>query len=148
MGSHILVKVGINRYRGHYFVVDTGASATVVDSNLKGLKEMIQPEEIQSYALSDEMLQTRFCLVDKFYVGDVLFPGTLMAALDLSGLQNMYRRFTKIKISGLLGGDFLSSGKAIIDYKKQSLSFIPAPPLSYDEITEMYDKFKGINETR
>lgn len=147
MGSHILVKVGINRYRGHYFVVDTGASATVVDSNLKGLKDMTQPEDVQSYALSDEMLQTRFCLVDKFYVGDVLFPGTFMAALDLSGLQNMYKRFTKVKISGLLGGDFLSLTEAVIDYKKQTLSFLPVPPLSANEIMDMYDNLKGIDES-
>lgn len=124
-GTHILVKVGINRLKGHYFVVDTGASSSVIDSNIKNLKKMALPEEISSFALSEEMMDTNLCIIKKLSIGDVEYDDYLMASLDLSGLKKAYSRFIKLKISGLLGGDFLKMNNAVIDYKKKTMSLEP-----------------------
>ncbi len=124
-GTHLLVKVEINHLKGHYFVVDTGASSSVIDSNIKSIKKMAIPEEISSFALSEEMMDTNLCIIKNLRIGGVLYNDYLMASLDLSGLKKAYSRFIKLKISGLLGGDFLTMNKAVIDYKKKTMTLEP-----------------------
>ena len=121
-GCHILVKISINKSRGHYFVLDTGASMTVLDKNLGAL---YQPSEInpelKSYALGEQEIQTSWAIVHEFRIGKVKEIDFRLVLVDLSSITEIYKQYGRIRIAGLLGGDFLKEHKAVINYKKSSL---------------------------
>jgi hypothetical protein len=41
--------------------------------------------------------------------------------IDLSHVNDLYRKFTDKRVAGLIGSDFLLKHKAIIDYKRREL---------------------------
>lgn len=122
-GCHLLVKISINKSRGHYFVLDTGASMTVLDKNLESLYQHAHDmhAELKSYALGENEIQTSWASIDEFRIGKVIIRDLKIVLVDLSGITEIYKQYGRMKISGLLGGDFLKDHKAVINYKKKSM---------------------------
>lgn len=123
---HILVESEfINGEKG-YWVVDTGASKTVFDSSLKEL--YIQTEdsftEIESAGIGDLKIETKAGYISTVSFGEFIFQDLQVGLIDLSALNNLYCRFTDLKISGLIGSDFLVKYKANINYEKLILSLL------------------------
>ena len=112
-GTHLLIEAEVNRVKNCYFVVDTGASSSVVDSNIKSLKIIKPDNDISSFALSEGSMETAFCIIKKFKAGDVVFKDYYMACMDLSALQKMYKKVSKDKVIGLVLVDNTKSQREI-----------------------------------
>lgn len=105
------------------WVIDTGASKSVFDKSLTEKYEQLEDEteEIQSAGISDKKLETGLGRLETFWLGKLKMEHAKMAIIDLSHINELYSSVAKIKICGLLGGDFLLKYKAKIDYKKKVL---------------------------
>jgi hypothetical protein len=119
---HFLVKAGINNKKGN-FILDTGASTTVVDINkAKKFKLNIPDEqpEMTAFGASPEQLDVRYTARNKIGIKKWTggkFPVLLM---DLSHIAEAMQ-IHDVEIDGILGADVLIAGKAILDYGKKYL---------------------------
>ncbi len=120
---HIVISGKFNDGNIGYFAVDTGASKTVFDKNLEELYQLSKEktEEIHSAGIGEKPIAARLAILKTFYLEKFEVKGQTAALIDLSGINQMYHRTTKLKICGLIGGDFLMKYKAIINYKKRYL---------------------------
>lgn len=117
---HIIVSCKINQHHA-LFVIDTGASKTVLDTGFENIKtESISPSiESETAGIGGNKFDVELVRIDNFSI-DEFFIGSLNVALiDLSGVNEMYNKHCNISISGLLGSDFLLKHKACIDYSKR-----------------------------
>lgn len=118
---HILIDVVINGDINGKLVIDTGASKTILDSNL-GLLE-VRPEmdkEPFSSGLGGE-LTIHFCEVDSFALGTFVLEQMTFAMVDLSAVNNAYEKVVDTRVIGLLGSDLLLKHGAIINYREAYL---------------------------
>ncbi len=121
---HILVESVFTNGEKGYWVIDTGASKTVFDSTLKDL--YIQTEdllsEIESAGIGDLKIETKAGYINYVSFGKFVFRDLQVGLIDLSSLNNLYSQYSNLKISGLIGSDFLVKYKAKISYEKLILS--------------------------
>ena len=104
-------------------LIDTGASHTIFDSAL--IPEIPADEtplkEIQSAGISEGDLNCKLGRIKKFKLGELWRENWTVVIIDLSHVNNMYKRFTDKHVAGLIGSDFLLKHAAIIDYKRREL---------------------------
>ena len=104
-------------------LIDTGASHTIFDSAL--IPEISAAEtpiqELQSAGISEGELNCKFGRIKNFKIGDLRRENWTVVIIDLSHVNNIYKRFTDKRVTGLIGSDFLLKHGAIIDYKKKEL---------------------------
>jgi hypothetical protein len=129
-GIHLLISGRINKKPAR-FIVDTGASQSVLDLNRihlfhKGgkprLHDMISTglgvSDMKSFVIDEVSLQ----------LGKRLFEKMAFICLDLANINQSYEHIRLKPIDGVLGGDFLWQYKAVIDYSKRQLK-ISVPSL-------------------
>jgi len=121
---HILVEIKFSDDEPQMWVIDTGASKTVLDINLINYySEIFTPlTEIESMGIGESRIETKSGIIHILKLGDATLNDLNVALIDLSQLNILYHQFTKQKISGLIGSDFLVRYKAIIDFKKLVLT--------------------------
>ena len=104
-------------------LIDTGASHTIFDATL--IPETPEDErgahEIQSAGIHSGELKTGIGCIKKFKLGALERVDWTVVLIDLSHVNNLYKKFTSKRVAGLIGSDFLLVHKAIIDYKKREL---------------------------
>jgi len=105
------------------WIVDTGASKSVFDSNISVRYQQLdeKTEEIHSAGIGENPLETSIGELESFFLGKLKINTPKMAILDLSHINKLYSTATNLKIAGLIGGDFLKKYQAKIDYKKKVL---------------------------
>ena len=121
-GCHIFVDVNFGNDENASMVVDTGASKTVVDSNL--LAEYLEPIELPSELLSagvNSNIDIQLGKLKEFTVAGFTINDYLVGLTDLSHVNDLYEKMGRTKIWGLLGGDFLLKYKAVIDYPNKKI---------------------------
>jgi hypothetical protein len=123
-GLHIFVQVEIERIMATW-IVDTGASHSVLDIGwLKDTFPMKVTEAIEEPAqgIGDavEVYQTT---LDLIILGDLEIQNQPMALIDMKMVNKVYQKEGFEPIQGLMGGDLLNAFHAVIDYKKQKISF-------------------------
>jgi hypothetical protein len=124
-GFHLFVKARINGKYSANLILDTGASRTVFDLGLlKGITtEIPMPKEIQTSGIGDQMLDTQLAVIRRIRIGDLVIRDLSTVLLDLTHINNLYRNIgNRMKIWGLLGGDFFITYHARIDYKNMVLA--------------------------
>lgn len=121
---HILVEIRFSDDEPQMWVIDTGASKTVLDINLiNHFTEVETPlTEIESMGIGDSRIETKSGIIHVLKLGDATLFDLNVALIDLSQLNILYHQFTNEKISGLIGSDFLVRYKANIDFKKLVLT--------------------------
>ena len=123
-GYHIFVKAKINGKVAN-LLVDTGASKTVLDANRIELfaerRNMILNEHISS-GLGTNSMESHTIVLKKLQVGELLFKNYEVFLLDLSHVNQTYIKLKYKPLDGVIGGDILVLSKAIIDYKKNTLT--------------------------
>ncbi|MDR2038555.1 MAG: retroviral-like aspartic protease family protein [Bacteroidales bacterium] len=119
---HLFVSGTINKKKCD-LLIDTGASQTVFDASIipeitekKGIKQ-----EIQSTGINAGELISSIGNIEKFKLGDLKRKNWKVVLIDLSHVNETYKRFSDKRVSGLIGSDFLLRHKAIIDYKRKEL---------------------------
>lgn len=106
------------------FIVDTGASRTIIDrcyvDNLEKLK--IGTENPMATGISSEQIPVELYNISKLVLSDVLFSNVHLLAADLTAINEIYMNITGKKIGGLIGCDFLLEKVKNIDFKKKLMS--------------------------
>ena len=120
---HLIVEGKFEDGTTFNWIVDTGASKSVLDSNLSDRYQQLDEKtgEIHSAGIGEHSLETSLGKVNSFFIGKLKIETPKMAILDLSHVNTIYSKATNLKIGGLIGGDFLKKYDAKIDYKKKVL---------------------------
>ena len=109
--------------RKYDLLIDTGASHTIFDATL--VPELSAGEttgqEIQSAGIQAGELKSSIGRIKKFKLGELKRIDWKVVLIDLTHVNDLYRKFTDTRVAGLIGSDFLLKHKAIIDYKKREL---------------------------
>jgi len=118
---HILVRPVVNGIEDYWWVVDTGASKSVVDRAMA--TNYVKEESAGSMAtgLGKEMVETSTGIISDFCLGGIRFGAFQVAIVDLHHINEEYSKYSDKKIAGLLGSDFFFREKAVIDYGSRTI---------------------------
>lgn len=123
---HILIEGQFQDKTPVYWIIDSGASKTVLDSNLANYYEITDSEEdteFQSAGINQGMLETSVGKMIYLQFGKLKIKNRKVALIDLNHVNDIYAKYTSYRISGLLGGDILMHYRCQIDYKKRIIRF-------------------------
>ena len=119
---HYLIPATINNTTTGYFIVDTGASMTALNSKLLGVQGVNAPvestEDLVSTYLDESPLNKVSCAFQLSRDGKTYPMGMLV--LDMEFLQGSYAE-KEVTILGLLGADFLNKEVLLFDFKAPKL---------------------------
>jgi hypothetical protein len=108
------------------WIIDTGASKTVLDLNLSTCYEPIDSDhedDYQSAGINQGMMETSVGKMYHLRFGDLEIAGHIVALINLDHVNEIYGKYTSLRIAGLLGGDILMHYKCIIDYDRKIIQF-------------------------
>jgi predicted aspartyl protease len=124
-GLHVFVDVLINGIPA-VFVVDTGASRTVLDS--KRISRFMKEEDAQfveygrpATGLGSNHMETRLLKIDLLKIGSFECPDYETAVVDMSHVNIGYHSMNMPPVDGALGSDILLKSQATVDYRKSRL---------------------------
>jgi hypothetical protein len=121
---HIMVEGKFADGEKYMWIVDTGASKTVLDKNLEMYYEIIEPgneDDFQSAGINEGMIDTQVGKTGLLRFGDLVVEELKVALIDLSHVNDIYSKYSEHRIAGLIGGDILKKHRAIIDYREAKL---------------------------
>lgn len=121
--NHLVVLGSVNGHECR-MILDTGASRTVAD--LAFVNEVFPGMEMEvndqpSAGLGTNTMESHFFMAEEIRVGNKVLQGQLLAALDLSHVNDTYQMLGLPRIHLVLGSDILRAQKAIIDYGSKQL---------------------------
>jgi hypothetical protein len=118
---HLVALSAFNEGQPHYWIIDTGASKTVFDLNLKNYYESAEEEtdQVHTAGIGDKPIHTAIGNLHSFSMGKLKIENLRVALLDLSHINTFYSQAANFSICGLLGGDFLKKYNAVLDYKRK-----------------------------
>jgi hypothetical protein len=118
---HLLVQAETDELKNHWWVVDTGASKSVVDKAVTS--HFVGEESVGSMAtgLGQEMVETSTGLISNFRLAGISFDPLAVAIVDLHHINEEYTKYSDKIIVGLLGSDFFYREKALIDYERRTI---------------------------
>jgi hypothetical protein len=123
---HLVLKGKLGNGKGIYWIVDTGASKTVFDSNLEDGYKLIKESDhgqYQSAGISVGMVETRVGSIEKMKLGKLKIRDLKVALIDLSHVNDIYRKYRDIQIAGLLGSDVMKAYGCQIDFQSATITF-------------------------
>lgn len=147
-GVHLLVDVGLGDLPPAKMVLDTGASKSVFDASWLGsqvneisLQEYIRlsdekggrlqqrlqafdasPEELVSASVNGDPVQFKYGILSSLRLGEGVLVGLPIVLMDLDRVNQLYESRLNCRFAGLLGSDLLLERKAVIDYRRKTLS--------------------------
>jgi len=121
---HIIATGKFNDGSSGFWAIDTGASKTVFDKNLAIKYEVVdwKTDEIHTAGVGEKPLLTTLGILPGIKLGKLQTGKLKVALLDLSHINELYKKVTDLEICGLIGGDFLVEYRAVIDYKRKLLT--------------------------
>lgn len=124
----VTVPVAIRGQGPYTFILDTGASRTVID---RQVAERLGLETVPAITIASDVsgsLQATVVRVSDWRAGDVDLPSAIVASVDLGGPNGpALQQLLSQRFDGLLGSDILSGFGAItIDYAGGALILSPA----------------------
>lgn len=123
---HILLESSFSDGTSSYWVIDTGASKTVLDKTLVNYYELIDSEntdDYQSAGINQGMTETAIGRLTFLRFGEIEIADHKVALIDLSHVNEIYAKYTSYPIAGLLGGDLLMRYQCKIDYAGKTIQF-------------------------
>lgn len=118
---HLLVEAEMDGLENYWWVVDTGASKSVIGKDVASC--LVDEESAGSMAtgLGKEMVETSTGVITDFRLGGYRFEALTVAIVDLNHVNEEYAKYSDKKIAGLLGSDFFYREKAVIDYEERTI---------------------------
>ena len=123
---HILIEGSFEDGTPSCWIIDTGASKTVLDKNLSSYYENLESDDLEDYqsaGINQGMMETSVGKLTFLRFGDLNITGQKVALIDLSHVNEIYGKYTSYRIAGLLGGDILILHQCKIDYAAQIIQF-------------------------
>lgn len=123
---HILIEGKLIDDSSSFWIIDTGASKTVLDANLSSYYEILEADnadDYQSAGINQGMLETSVGILSYLRFGELEIIDQKIALIDLKHVNDIYSKYTSYQIAGLLGGDILMQYQCAIDYSKQTIRF-------------------------
>jgi hypothetical protein len=123
---HILIEGHFGDEVPMYWIIDTGASKTVLDVNLReyyGIIESDNIDEYQSAGINQGVMETLVGKMFTMHIDRLKIDELKVALIDLSHVNDIYSKYTSIRIAGLLGGDILRQYNCMIDYEREIMQF-------------------------
>jgi hypothetical protein len=123
---HILIEGNFFDEKPTYWIIDTGASKTVLDSNLDLYYRNVESdneEDYQSAGINQGMMDTSVGIMYFIRFGEFKIINQKVALIDLNHVNEIYSKYTPYRIAGLLGGDILMQYSCVIDYSRKVITF-------------------------
>lgn len=126
-GQH-LIDVRING-RPAAFIVDTGASGTVIDDAAAAGFGLKPGANLKGATVIGATGSTglRQLIADSFVIGDVRTALTRVYAVDLSPMVKAVRAMTGKPLEGVIGQDLMRAQHAVVDVAQSRLYLMPLP---------------------
>ena len=119
--NHFKIISKINGVKG-VFLVDTGASTTFIDLNLKEkFKLTSKPSSIKASGAGPDKIDTFLSKNNSLSIGKWVKTRFPIALIDLSSVNNAFESINASTVDGIIGADVLKKGFAVIDYEKRYL---------------------------
>lgn len=136
---HVFVKVKVNK-RVCRFLLDTGASKTVIDESF--LHEKLKNQHVNKLdsstsSLHDTVHESQVTRLKEISLESITLKDYLVAVIDLSHVNVTYSQVKRKSIQGILGSDILFDLRAVIDYGKSSMKVIrPSQPMKAKPVSK------------
>jgi hypothetical protein len=121
---HLFV-LGFVNGQGCHLIIDTGASKTIFALNHLQpiLHELpISQPDIQSAGISASSMDSHSGIISEFRLGQLRITAMDAVLIDLTSLDELYKKYTSKSIWGLIGSDFLLKYKAKLDYGNRTMT--------------------------
>lgn len=109
------------------WIIDTGASKSVMDVNQKTYYEIMDSDNMDDYhsaGINQGMMETMVGKLGFLKFGGLEIYDHKVALIDLQHVNEIYGKYTPYRISGLLGGDILMQYRCRIDYENRTIRFM------------------------
>jgi len=123
---HILIEGKFQDETTSSWIIDTGASKSVLDINLKTYFEILESDnedDYQSAGINQGMMETSVGKMFYLKLGELEITNQKVALIDLNHVNEIYGKYTSNRISGLIGGDILMKFSCGIDYESGIIQF-------------------------
>lgn len=114
----ILLEVIVNSKGPYRFVLDTGASSTIITPEL-AKKLDIKHGETEKGTGAGGSVDVHFGTVETLAIGETQLRGLKVGIMDLTGIA----KAIDTDIDGIVGYNFLSKFRVTIDYPRQTVTF-------------------------
>jgi len=119
-GVHIVCRNGSSSK--HWWIIDTGASTSVIDEDFTDQLEIQNKEEtLVTAGIKDSNLQTQYVEVENISLGTHVFRHTKAIKMPLTHINQIYQDCVGIEICGIIGCDFLARHRATIDLNRENI---------------------------
>jgi len=121
---HLMIEATFNKTEKGHLIIDTGASKTVLDSQFSNpfISEFEEIEENQSSGINAMITDAQIGIMPYISLNELELSNYKCLLLDLSHINELYKKYSDRYITGLIGSDFLLKYHAVIDYKKKTLT--------------------------
>jgi predicted aspartyl protease len=126
-GVHIFVQVTVGDSSPLWFILDTGAAVTVVETETAKELGLEMKGEIEARGAGEGSQQASFISNMTYQVGTAKLEDQKGVAIPLEMLEPMFGR----EIHGVLGYDFISRFVMVIDYDQQKLHLFNRKDYAY-----------------
>ncbi|WP_422350146.1 retropepsin-like aspartic protease [Flagellimonas sp.] len=124
--NHFEISAMINGISGR-FILDTGASNTCVGMDKIDYFKMIsEVSDIKAAGAGATEMETLVSAKNKVQIGSWTKKKQKIVLFDLVHVNQALTSHNSLPVDGIIGGDILNKGKAIIDYDKRCL-FLKKP---------------------
>ncbi|MDR0968974.1 MAG: retroviral-like aspartic protease family protein [Lentimicrobiaceae bacterium] len=122
-GFHFMVKGFLNGI-GASFLIDTGASRTVLDKT--ALRKFTDNQNIieregRAAGLGSNELESAETRIEMLVLGDFILKNYQIAVMDLQNIHEVYAMLNLPAIDCVLGSDILVAQNAVIHLKRKKL---------------------------
>jgi len=124
---HVFLTIYIEGFKCR-FLLDTGASRTVIDKGFVLKKfgaKKVKTIQRETSGLHSVVNETSLITINTMKIGVHDIKEHLFAAVDLSHVNNTYKKVNKPRIHGILGSDILLIFGAVIDYANKKMTLTP-----------------------
>jgi hypothetical protein len=119
---HVLCRIIITNNPA-LFIIDTGASKSVLDKRFKqhltGLPSKTKRQ--QAVSVNKKIKEFGTGILPLMHVSGIRIEHTEFTLIDLRYLNRYYQHFSNYNIDGILGCDFLKAHRAVLDFSNETL---------------------------
>lgn len=121
---HLMIEAEFVQNIPGNLIIDTGASKTVFDQQFveSFIIDLQDVDNENSSGINAMITQAKFGVIPKISFGTLEILDFQCLLLDLSHVNELYKKFTNKQIAGLMGSDFLVKYEAVIDYGQQKIT--------------------------